>query len=73
MNFNDIEKLELHDQRIKKNLIDSIKIDVSIVQFDDETSSLNVFDTQSHYIVYEISRTWTTIDVDRWLVEDLRH
>jgi hypothetical protein len=73
MNFDDIEKLELHDQKIRKNLTDSIEIDVSIVQFNDETSSLNVSNTQSHHVVYEVSRTWTTIDVDRWLVEDLRH
>jgi hypothetical protein len=73
MNFDDIEKLELHDQRIEKNLTNSIEIDVSIVQFDNEMSSLNVFDTQSHYVVYEISRAWSTINVDRWLVEDLRH
>jgi hypothetical protein len=45
MNFDDIEKLELHDQRIEKNLTDSIEIDVSIVQFDNETSSLNFFNT----------------------------
>jgi hypothetical protein len=56
INFDDIEKLELHDQRIEKNLTDSIEIDVSIVQFDDETSSLNVSDTQSHHVVYEVSR-----------------
>jgi hypothetical protein len=56
MNFNDIEELELHDQRIEKNLTDSIEIDVSIVQLDDETSSLNVFDTQSHHVVYEVLR-----------------
>jgi hypothetical protein len=56
MNFNDIEELELHDQRIDENLTDLIEIDVSIVQFDDETSNLNVFDTQSHHVVYEVSR-----------------
>jgi hypothetical protein len=56
MNFDDVEKLELHDQRVEKNLIDSIEIDVSIVQFHDETSSLNVSDTQSHHVAYEVSR-----------------
>jgi hypothetical protein len=56
MNFDDIEKLELHDQRIDENLTDSIEIDVSIVQFNDETSSLNVSNTQSHQVVYEVSR-----------------
>jgi hypothetical protein len=56
MNFDDIEKLELHDQRIDENLTDSIEIDVSIVQFDDETSSLNVSDIQSHHVIYEVSR-----------------
>jgi hypothetical protein len=56
MNFDDIEKLELHNQRVDENLINSIEIDVSIVQFDDETSSLNVFDIQSHHVVYEVSR-----------------
>jgi hypothetical protein len=56
MNFDDIEELELHDQRVEKNLTDSIGIDVSIVQFDDETGSLNVPGTQSHHVAYEVSR-----------------
>jgi hypothetical protein len=42
INFNDIEKLELHDSRIKKNLADSIKIDISIIQLDCETSDLYI-------------------------------
>jgi hypothetical protein len=42
MNFDYIEKLELHDQRIEKNLADSIEIDISIIQLDCETSDLYI-------------------------------
>jgi hypothetical protein len=45
INFDDIEKLELHDRRIEKNLADSIEIDISIIQLDHETSDLYISNT----------------------------
>jgi hypothetical protein len=73
VNFNDIEKLELHDQRIEKNLADSIEIDISIIQLDCETSDLYISSAQSYHVFYEIARTETTISIRDCFVRNLSH
>jgi hypothetical protein len=73
MNFDDIEKLELHDQRIKKNLVDSIEIDISIIQLNCETSDLYILSAQSYHVFYEITRAETTISIRDCFVRNLSH
>jgi hypothetical protein len=73
MNFDDIEKLKLHDQRVKKNLADSIKIDISIIQLDYETRNLNISSAQSYHVFYEIARAETTISIRDCFVRSLSH
>jgi hypothetical protein len=73
MNFDDIEELELHDQRIEKNFADSIKIDISIIQLDCETSDLYISSAQSYHVFYEIARTETTISIRDCFVRSSSH
>jgi hypothetical protein len=73
VNFDDIEKIELHDQRIEKNLTNSIKIDISIIQLDCETSDLYISSAQSYHVFYEIAKAEATISIRNCFVRSLNH
>jgi hypothetical protein len=73
MNFENIEELELHNQRIEKNLVNSIEIDISIIQLDYETSDLYISSVQSYHVFYEIARVETTINIRDCFVRNLNH
>jgi hypothetical protein len=73
VNFDDIEKIELHDQRIEKNLADSIEIDISIIQLNCETSDLYISSAQSYHVFYEIARAEATISIRDCFIRSLSH
>ena len=73
VNFHEIKKFQFNDQEILvKDTFDEKEIDMTIVQFDDKASDVEIFNIQSHLIFNEIFETKATRTIDVDLINDLR-
>ena len=73
MTFYEMKKFQFDDQEVfVKNTFDEKEIDMTIVQFNDKASDVEIFNIQSHLIFNEIFETKTTRTINVNFINDLR-
>ena len=61
MNFNRVGEFQLNNKRVGEHLTDSVRTDISIVQFGCRTGCLDISGVQPYHVSYKITRTGTAV------------